>query len=228
MAPLKEKFKQWLKRKDPPGTSISRDHATPSPTPSQSTAPTTIPFSPTRVVPITTAIGTATTNHQPQPPQIQTSSTITRPIPIQAPPTAPQPPPIQASSTPQPLAIQTPSTSQSPSIQAPSTTPHPPAIQASSPAPQPPSQAPSQPQKDQGDVRSMIWEGTKTILRLVKESADAFAPLKSTAGGLLGLIDLFEVNPSNSASRTSTADFILRIQPQTRRRSRNWKRRSGF
>ena len=40
---------------------------------------------------------------------------------------------------------------------------------------------------------STAWEGTKTILRLVRDSADAFPPLKSTAAGLMGLIDLFEV-----------------------------------
>src|SRR5215475_11619590 len=39
------------------------------------------------------------------------------------------------------------------------------------------------------------WEGTKTILRLVKDSADAFPPLKSTAGGLIALIELIEVRP---------------------------------
>ena len=39
------------------------------------------------------------------------------------------------------------------------------------------------------------WEGTKTILRLVRDSADVFPPLKSTAGGLIGLIDLIEVHP---------------------------------
>jgi len=38
------------------------------------------------------------------------------------------------------------------------------------------------------------WEGTKAILRLVRESADAFPPLKSTAAGLIGLIDLIEVS----------------------------------
>src|SRR5215475_11756766 len=38
-----------------------------------------------------------------------------------------------------------------------------------------------------------FWEGAKTILRLIKESADAFPPLKSTAAGLIGLIDLIEV-----------------------------------
>ena len=38
------------------------------------------------------------------------------------------------------------------------------------------------------------WEGTKTVLRVIKESADAFPPLKSTAGGLITLIELFEVS----------------------------------
>jgi hypothetical protein len=54
----------------------------------------------------------------------------------------------------------------------------------------------AQPQS-KGGTTSTIWEGSKTTLRLVKESADAFPPLKSTVGGLLGLIDLFEVSLSN-------------------------------
>jgi hypothetical protein len=42
-------------------------------------------------------------------------------------------------------------------------------------------------------AKNIAWEGIKTTLRVVKESGDAFPPLKSTAGGLLALIDLFEV-----------------------------------
>ena len=38
------------------------------------------------------------------------------------------------------------------------------------------------------------WEGTKTVLQLIRDSADAFPPLKSTAAGLIGLIDLIEVS----------------------------------
>jgi hypothetical protein len=51
-----------------------------------------------------------------------------------------------------------------------------------------------QPEREKADMASTIWEGSKTTLRLVKESADAFPPLKSTVGGLLGLIELFEVS----------------------------------
>jgi hypothetical protein len=41
--------------------------------------------------------------------------------------------------------------------------------------------------------RSTIWESSKPILHNVKESEDAFGPLKSTANTLLDLIHLFEV-----------------------------------
>jgi hypothetical protein len=58
-----------------------------------------------------------------------------------------------------------------------------------------------QPQHEKEGIRPTLREASKTILRLVKESADAFPPLKSTAGGLLGLIDLLEVRLS-SCSQT--------------------------
>ena len=38
------------------------------------------------------------------------------------------------------------------------------------------------------------WNATKLTLRLVKESADAFPPLKAVAGGLCELITDFEVH----------------------------------
>ena len=37
------------------------------------------------------------------------------------------------------------------------------------------------------------FQGVKTTLRLVERAADAFPPLKSTIGGLLGVIDIVEV-----------------------------------
>lgn len=40
---------------------------------------------------------------------------------------------------------------------------------------------------------STIWEGSKSLLRALKESSDAFAPLKATVGGLLAVIDHVEV-----------------------------------
>ncbi len=70
------------------------------------------------------------------------------------------------------------------------------------PAPPPPTDTPtppptpserSQPESPKRTIKHHLWEATKTILRLVKESADAYPPLKSTAGGLVALIDLFEV-----------------------------------
>ncbi len=62
-------------------------------------------------------------------------------------------------------------------------------------APPPSTTPPPPPAVPSSSTISTVWEGAKTILRLVKEAADAFPPLKSTAGGLLGLIDLFEVSP---------------------------------
>ena len=43
------------------------------------------------------------------------------------------------------------------------------------------------------DLASAGFQGVKTILHLVERAADAFPPLKSTAAGLLGVIDILEV-----------------------------------
>jgi len=55
--------------------------------------------------------------------------------------------------------------------------------------------SPFVPQSTPRSIWGNAWKGIKTTLRLVKDSADAFPPLKSTAGGLIGLIDLIEVRP---------------------------------
>ena len=43
------------------------------------------------------------------------------------------------------------------------------------------------------DLASTGFQGVKTTLRLVERATDAFPPLKSTVGGLLGVIDIVEV-----------------------------------
>ena len=43
------------------------------------------------------------------------------------------------------------------------------------------------------DLVSIGFQGVKTTLRLVERATDAFPPLKSTAAGLLGVIDILEV-----------------------------------
>ena len=43
------------------------------------------------------------------------------------------------------------------------------------------------------DLASTGYQGVKTTLRLVERATDVFPPLKSTAGGLLGVIDIVEV-----------------------------------
>jgi len=40
---------------------------------------------------------------------------------------------------------------------------------------------------------ALSWEAVKTTLVLIKESSDAFPPLKSAMGGLVALIDMIEV-----------------------------------
>jgi hypothetical protein len=47
--------------------------------------------------------------------------------------------------------------------------------------------------RDKASPASIGFQGFKTILTVVREAADAFPPLKSVAGGLLGLIDIVEV-----------------------------------
>ena len=44
-----------------------------------------------------------------------------------------------------------------------------------------------------GDLASARFQGVKTTLRLVERATDVFTPLKSTIGGLLGVIDIVEV-----------------------------------
>ena len=39
----------------------------------------------------------------------------------------------------------------------------------------------------------LAWDGLDTALRLLKESSDAFPPLKSAVGGVISLIDLVQV-----------------------------------
>jgi hypothetical protein len=46
---------------------------------------------------------------------------------------------------------------------------------------------------DKANPASIGFQGFKMVLRAVREAADAFPPLKSVAGGLLGLIDIVEV-----------------------------------
>ena len=41
--------------------------------------------------------------------------------------------------------------------------------------------------------KATVFQGVKTTLRLVERAADTFPPLKSTAAGLLGVIDIVEV-----------------------------------
>ena len=50
--------------------------------------------------------------------------------------------------------------------------------------------------KSSGQSDSLVstgFQGLKTMLKLIERAGDAFPPLKSTVGGLLGLIDLMEV-----------------------------------
>ena len=59
------------------------------------------------------------------------------------------------------------------------------------------------------DLKSLASSGAKMILRGVRESADAFGPLKSVAGGLCFILDNCEVRGSplsaayNAYTRTS-------------------------
>jgi hypothetical protein len=46
---------------------------------------------------------------------------------------------------------------------------------------------------DKANSASIGFQGFKMVLSAVREAADAFPPLKSVAGGLLGLIDIVEV-----------------------------------
>jgi hypothetical protein len=71
-----------------------------------------------------------------------------------------------------------------------------------------------QPEMEKAGIASTIWEGSKTTLRLVKESADAFPPLKSTAGGLLGLIDLFEVSSLNCLNNDHSPIYVEYVLKQ--------------
>jgi len=51
-----------------------------------------------------------------------------------------------------------------------------------------------QPPTSRGKIAlSLSWEAVKTALVLIKESSDAFPPLKSAVGGLVALIDMIEV-----------------------------------
>ena len=43
------------------------------------------------------------------------------------------------------------------------------------------------------DLTSAEFQGVKTTLRLVERATDVFPPIKSTVGGLLGVIDIVEV-----------------------------------
>ena len=51
------------------------------------------------------------------------------------------------------------------------------------------------------DWKTTTWNAAKLTLRLVKESADAFPPLKAVAGGLCEIISNFEVRPFSCKRR---------------------------
>ena len=46
------------------------------------------------------------------------------------------------------------------------------------------------------------WAGTKLLLDLLKESSDIFPPLKCAVGGLVALIDVYEVRGPFEELRT--------------------------
>ena len=47
------------------------------------------------------------------------------------------------------------------------------------------------------EVASVAWEGVKTSLALLNESAGCLPPLKAAVGGLVALIDAIEVSETN-------------------------------
>jgi len=47
------------------------------------------------------------------------------------------------------------------------------------------------------EVASVAWEGVKTSLTLLNESAGFLPPLKAAVGGLVALIDAIEVSETN-------------------------------
>ena len=53
---------------------------------------------------------------------------------------------------------------------------------------------------NRSNIKSLVYSGAKLILNGVKESADAFGPLKSVAGGLCFILDTFEVRHSPASA----------------------------
>ena len=55
--------------------------------------------------------------------------------------------------------------------------------------------------ENQSDWKSTAYATTKLAINLVKESSDAFPPLKSVAGGLSAILDHCDVRPVASRLR---------------------------
>jgi hypothetical protein len=59
----------------------------------------------------------------------------------------------------------------------------------------PPTAAPpANPADTHGEAWNVVRDGLETTLRLLERSADAFPPLKSTVGGLLGCLEVIQVS----------------------------------
>ena len=58
--------------------------------------------------------------------------------------------------------------------------------------------------ENKSNLKSLVFSGAQLILYGVKESADAFGPLKSVAGGLCFLLDSCQVLPSFASAVHNT------------------------
>jgi hypothetical protein len=79
--------------------------------------------------------------------------------------------------------------------------------------------------RDKTSAASIGFQGFKTALTLVREAADAFPPLKSVAGGLLGLIDIVEVREFDHSYHCSNivhADDVPESSRSCRTSSEDW------
>lgn len=61
---------------------------------------------------------------------------------------------------------------------------------------------------DKTDLKSLAFSGAKSILRGVRESADAFGPLKSIAGGLCFILENYEVRSSLGSAKYDAHRFL--------------------
>ncbi|KZV77347.1 hypothetical protein PENSPDRAFT_679523 [Peniophora sp. CONT] len=77
-------------------------------------------------------------------------------------------------------------------------------------------------------IDSAVWDGAQVLLTVLKESADAFPPLKSAVGGFLAILDLYKTTHADTDAINDTAFRLNRLMRILAERLRDKEKASMF